>query len=829
MRLSRFAVVFARPLIAALLVATLLGGCSSDTVSRKRTTLGSSDAGEGEHDERAQAAMARGVAQATAPAGAVALTEAMAEPYFASGPAAEAHAQFRLERWSAARDGFSSYLTAAGSQLSGDQRARIELLIGLCDAALGNWQAAAKGLAHAAEELPLIADYIHFQAARAYFFAGQTDLAMTHAQKVSADSISGADAELLIGDLLRGRGDAAAVAAHYRTYLEARPRGIRRGEARFRLAQALEELGQLREAADSYRLLPIAAPLSSWAQEAAARIDALLPKLDAQARSALTTLTAAERLERAMSFYENQRNSTSEAEFAKALAAPGLTAEQRCVASYHRANSVYKDRDRRTAAPLFDAAIAACKAVGNRDLHVKAAYQAGRSYSYFGERDKAIARYAEAETIDASHTFNDDARLRQAEEYEALGDAAKVTELLASIPASYPEGDMRAEAMWRLGWRAYLAKDYGEAIRWFRRQIEVVPIDDNWWSEGQPQYWMGRALAQQGKPAAAKEAYEAAVRLYPLSYYALLALNRLRESHAAAFKTLMLELAAAPAEYDPSAPSFVFQPRTLYAEPGFARALEFMRLGLQWPAQTELMRLGLSAPSDRSPVTDPDQAEKLWAMAFLYNRAGDYSTSHWPTRWHILDYRRHWPVGAMRARWEIAYPPAFRELLTEHAEKNDFPPELLMAIVREESAFDPILESYANAIGLTQMIFPTARRFADGTGIAVSRETLRDPIKNVTIGARFLGFLWQLWKPMYALIPPSYNAGEGATKRWLRARGDYATDEWIEAIGVDQPRLYSKRVLGTFFTYWYLRRGTVPEMPNEIPPELLRKAGASAG
>jgi len=61
------------------------------------------------------------------------------------------------------------------------------------------------------------------------------------------------------------------------------------------------------------------------------------------------------------------------------------------------------------------------------------------------------------------------------------------------------------------------------------------------------------------------------------------------------------------------------------------------------------------------------------------------------------------------------------DLLDQHARKHGYPTELLISFVREESAFDPLRESFANAIGLTQMIAPTAKRFAKGTGIKVSR------------------------------------------------------------------------------------------------------------
>ena len=146
-----------------------------------------------------------------------------------------------------------------------------------------------------------------------------------------------------------------------------------------------------------------------------------------------------------------------------------------------------------------------------------------------------------------------------------------------------------------------------------------------------------------------------------------------------------------------------------------------------------------------------------------------------------------------------------------------------IGIVREESAFDPLRESYANAIGLTQMIFPTAERFAKGTGIKVSRETLRDPEKNVTIGSRFLGFLFKKWDGFTMLVPPSYNAGEGGVTKMLRLRGTLDADEFIEAIVDDQARNYSKRVLGSYFAYTWLYEQKVPELPNEIPAKLLPK------
>ncbi len=420
-----------------------------------------------------------------------------------------------------------------------------------------------------------------------------------------------------------------------------------------------------------------------------------------------------------------------------------------------------------------------------------------------------------------THSFCDDARLRQAEEHASLGNSDTVTVLLSSIPQKYPDGDMRAEALWRLGWRAWLDGRHEEAAGWFQKQIDTVPIDHNWWAEGQAQYWKGRAMARLGRPSEAVALYRETALRYPLSYYALLALDRLREDFPSAFTALREEIARPPAGEDPTGPAFLFRPRPVYLSPGFARALELMRLGLGSPAEAELRALGLDVPTHRNPVTDPDQIEQLWAMAFLYDRAGKHAVSHWPTRWNLVDYKRRWPAGHNRERWRIAYPRAYWQLIDQHARKHGFPTELLMAIVREESGFSPLLESYANAIGLTQLVMPTAERFGRGTGIAVSRETLRDPESNVTIGARFLGFLWSKWDGYVPLVPASYNAGENAVTRWLAARGEQAADEWIESIVDDQPRGYSKRVIASFFTYTYLYSGEIPRIGNTIPRRLL--------
>ena len=747
----------------------------------------------------------------------------MVRPFAASGLAKQAADKMATEDWSGARADFKAYKAKHAKDLSATDTARLQVLVAHCNAKVKNWREAATGFSAAATRLTLLANYLSYQAARAFYFAKELANAQRMANRVASDSLYADDATLLLGDILRARGQPAATETHYQNYLGSRPKGIRRAEARFRLAQALAQQNKTREAYAEFRGITIAFPVSRWAERAQPHLDQFLSQLPKSNRNTMTELTTEELLQRGHAHFRAMRNPKSAADFTAVLDRKHTSAAQRCEAAYHAAQSWFKERKRQKSAPLFDRAGKLCAKTDNQDLRVKAAYQAGRSYVLLRKYQQAAQRFRTAETLANNHSYADDARLRQAEAYASLNNHEQVTKLLATIPTRYPQGDMRAEALWRLAWTEYQNKRYDTARDWLRKQIQTKAIDDNYWAEGQAQYWLGRTLTKLGKTSEAITAYTQAIETYPLSYYALLALNRLRENHSTVFTKLTAKLRQPPANYDPAQPAFHFRDREEYHTPGFKRALELLRLGFGREAQRELAGIGLAPPPGKKRVKDPQLADKLWAMAFLNHRARRYSASHWVTRWHIVDYKRSWPTGHNRARWRIAYPKAYWGLIERFATKHGYPTSLQIAIVREESAFEPRRESWANAIGLTQMIFPTARRFGKGTGIAITRHNLRDPEKNVTIGSNFLSFLWSLWDGHVVLIPPSYNAGENAVRRWLKARGTLPADEWLETIAADQPRRYTKRVLATYFAYSYLDDHTIPRVSNTIGAPLLTR------
>jgi len=207
-----------------------------------------------------------------------------------------------------------------------------------------------------------------------------------------------------------------------------------------------------------------------------------------------------------------------------------LDAASECVARFHRAQSVWKQRQRPRAAPLFAEAETACQRAQNRDLVVRSLYQGGRCLASAGEPDKALALYARIESEFPEHRFADDARLRAAEVLADGGDDDGAEQRLRDLPDRYPKGDVAGEALWRLAFAAWRAHDWDKSLHWLDEDVRRFPREEIYFAAGRAHYWRGRIFEKQGFPNQAQHAYARAVREYPLSVYALFALERMRHS-----------------------------------------------------------------------------------------------------------------------------------------------------------------------------------------------------------------------------------------------------------------------------------------------------------
>jgi soluble lytic murein transglycosylase len=243
-----------------------------------------------------------------------------------------------------------------------------------------------------------------------------------------------------------------------------------------------------------------------------------------------------------------------------------------------------------------------------------------------------------------------------------------------------------------------------------------------------------------------------------------------------------------------------------------------LRLGQERAAAEELSAL------DRRLFSRDDA---LLLVAELLDRAGDHKTAHQLVRTLGRSALRQRPEGAPLRAWRVAYPQAYRPEVKRFASQAGIPEDLLLALMREESGLDPAVVSPAGAVGLTQLMLPTARGVAKSLGMGrVQQADLMKPEVAIRIGATYFGGLLRRYAGSEALALAAYNAGDRPVKRWLQARGALPLDAFVEEIPVQETRGYVKRVLRSFAAYRLLYGAGSAQRPilvGQALPSLVEK------
>jgi soluble lytic murein transglycosylase len=172
------------------------------------------------------------------------------------------------------------------------------------------------------------------------------------------------------------------------------------------------------------------------------------------------------------------------------------------------------------------------------------------------------------------------------------------------------------------------------------------------------------------------------------------------------------------------------------------------------------------------------------------------------------------PAGLLR----LAYPVDYASLVQSTAEQTDAPPLLLLALIRQESFFDPRAGSIAGALGLTQVIPSTAEEIAADLGVEgeFSNQDLFRPAVNILFGGHYLSEQLDSFDGRVAPALAAYNAGPGNAGRWLEDAGD-DEDLFLEEIPFDQTRAYVKVVTENLNVYQALydsSTATAPALPR---------------
>ncbi len=166
-------------------------------------------------------------------------------------------------------------------------------------------------------------------------------------------------------------------------------------------------------------------------------------------------------------------------------------------------------------------------------------------------------------------------------------------------------------------------------------------------------------------------------------------------------------------------------------------------------------------------------AEKVDQRYELFFKDSPSAASGVPagTKEVFADYAR--PVVAPRAPHKlIAFFEvstnfkAVQHLMRQAGKQHNIDFELLKALIVTESGFDPLAVSPKGAVGLMQLMPPTAQRYGVRGDAKLSTEKkLLDPKVNIAAGTAYLRDLVNLFPGRLDLVLAAYNAGEGAVQR----------------------------------------------------------------
>jgi soluble lytic murein transglycosylase len=281
------------------------------------------------------------------------------------------------------------------------------------------------------------------------------------------------------------------------------------------------------------------------------------------------------------------------------------------------------------------------------------------------------------------------------------------------------------------------------------------------------------------------------VRRFPLTYYGLLAFQELNQGLPSYEKASSQTVKVYFSESETRA---------------LARARTLMQSGLLNEASEELSIFtsrNLSADEGQYIATFFAQSVKYQKAFTLLGTSLDESS----------DRRNDFVVHEL-------FPKEYWDIVSDDNRRADVDPLLLLSVMKQESAFDAQALSHSGAVGLMQMIPPTADDVKRELGLKVEvPKDLNDPATNVKFCAYYLAKLIKNFNGSIPLALAAYNAGPKRITQFMNTHGAL-TDTWVDELPWSEPSFYVKSILKNYIVYRMLYSGlkTLPTPPWSNSP-----------
>lgn len=407
-------------------------------------------------------------------------------------------------------------------------------------------------------------------------------------------------------------------------------------------------------------------------------------------------------------------------------------------------------------------AIEQFEAIRERAVAGAAAYQRARSLLSRSGTSAAVPALQRIPARWPTDTASAAVALFLAGDLEAdQGDYRAARTSYSRVAEEYPTSNHAPRALLEVGTLSWALGEKDEALEAFLALAERFPERE----EGSAgAYWAARAEADLGKASSAAARWRTLIASVPHSYYALAAAARLGEP------------AWAPDTEgdDPAAPPALL--RTL------ARVALLDSLGLEPESRLELDHL--TARADTA------------VMALLHAAAALAEAGH--TARSTALAQRALARGAARTRtlYRLLFPIPEPEVFTDLVAERGLDPWLVAGLIKQESGFNPLARSVADARGLMQVLPSVGTQIARRLGWTEwDPVLLYQPEVSLILGTLHLREMSRRY-PDPTRFLAAYNAGGTRVQRWDTRPGVLADPElYLEQIPYIETRNYVRRVL----------------------------------
>jgi soluble lytic murein transglycosylase len=396
----------------------------------------------------------------------------------------------------------------------------------------------------------------------------------------------------------------------------------------------------------------------------------------------------------------------------------------------------------------------------------KALYQIGQVLWNRHDNAQALNYFKHVIERYPTSPYVERSRYAVADIHESFGRKQDAIAMYTAVMKSFPNSQVYDDAASRLAWLYYSNREWGQAYETFQN-LASSARDSTFRTTGL--YWQGRTAEKLGDTETAVRIYRQIFDGSDESYYQALALRGLLRAGIAVDDPKTKAFPTGPEADPPLTPEITYH---------LSRARELSTISLHPLAVIELNEV------DRLSKNHP-RLRPILMHEYFKNQA--YNRS--------LAIANQLPSSSSD-RNLFRFPIAYWEMIQQKAQERELDPYLILALIRQESLFDPRARSPATALGLMQLLPSTAARVAKQIGMSPpSNEQLFQPEINLTLGTQYFKDLLQRYSNDWFKAIAAYNAGESAVDRWEKELLTDDVEEFVERIPYLETRGYVKLVM----------------------------------